>query len=180
MIVDVTYCEDFWDRMDEALIDHFEPIAHLLPHGFDDLTENEIEPGDWARLLRITNAKRNWLKARNAVRKRWLVEYWRFVASQSNFERDRQVAVQAMAELMPPSLPPSPPGSEGDAADLSELAGTFDDYCLPDQVLIDELDRVERLVARGKPLWSMLREHVFLRSVVDFWMKLTGLIPYEG
>ena len=39
-----------------------------------------------------------------------------------HLERDRQVEVHAMAELMPPSLPPSPPGSEGDAANLSELA----------------------------------------------------------
>ena len=103
MIVDVTYCEDFWDMMDEALIDHFEPIAHLLPHGFDDLTE--IELGDWARLLLLINAKRNWYKAREAVRTRWLVEYWRDCAARSQFERDRQVEVQAMAELMPPSLP---------------------------------------------------------------------------
>ena len=67
-------------------------------------------------------AARNWLKARKAVRKRWIVEYWRDCTARSHLERDRQVEVQAMAELMPPSLPPSPPGSEGDAANLSELA----------------------------------------------------------
>ena len=61
-------------------------------------------------------AARNWLKARKAVMKRWIVEYWRDCTARSHLERDRQVEVQAMAELeselMPPSLPPSPPESE--------------------------------------------------------------------
>lgn len=97
-----------------------------------------------------------------------------FAVEKNVFEEDDPLSyMQAMAELMPPSIPPSPPGSEGDAADLSDLS-PFDDYCLPDQVLIDELDRVERLIARGKRLWSMLRDHIVTRSVVDYWSRLTG------
>ena len=45
-------------------------------------------------------ATRNWSRARNAVRKRWLVEYWRDRAARSHVERDRQAEVEAMAELM--------------------------------------------------------------------------------
>ena len=45
-------------------------------------------------------AVRNWSRARNAVKKRWLVEYWRDCAARPHLERDRQVEVQAMAELM--------------------------------------------------------------------------------
>ena len=54
-------------------------------------------------------AVRNWSRARKAVTKRWMVEYWRDCAARSHLERDRQTEVEAMAELMPPPLSPSPP-----------------------------------------------------------------------
>ena len=50
---------------------------------------------------------------------------------------------------------------------------------LPDSVLISELDRVERLRNRERR-WTLLRQRHVTQSVVQYWSKRTGLIPWDS
>ena len=56
-------------------------------------------------------------------------------------------------------------------------------YSLPDSVLISELDRVERLWNRQRVAqrsWRLLRKRHLAQSVVHYWSKRTGLIPWDS
>ena len=77
-------------------------------------------------------------------------------------------------------------GRENSLSIVFSMEGSPDPWLsheLPDSVLISELDRVEGLWNRqriAQRSWRLLRQRHLAQSVVQYWSKRTGLIPWDS